>query len=219
MPIRAPIESARETTAQRPLRRGPPRKPWTPDEGESMQDDEVTKLGSYRAKLLSTSFNEKLVCVIFSMVAVIILLLSFWYSYMQFDNVEYVVHLFAVAAQCAGALVLLLEVFGESEEKQLRRMIGTPLLHGQYPVDKVPVEIVRIKASEIASKKASAITLLIGYAAALAANAPEPSIEALLAFVFTTAGLVLAVQSFAVWKMLKFQGESMSIDEFYDKEK
>ena len=181
-----------------------------------MQDDEITKLGSYRAKLLSTSFNEKLVCVIFSMVALIVLLLSFWYSYMQFDSVEYVVHIFAVAAQCAGALVLLLEVFGESEEKQLRRMIGTPLLQREYPEGSVPVELVRIKASEIASKKASAITLLIGYAAALAANAPEPSIEALLAFVFTTAGLVLAVQSFAVWKMLKFQGESISVDEFYD---
>ena len=46
-----------------------------------MQEDDITKLGSLRAKLFSTSFNEKVVCTIFSLVAVVVLLLSIWYSY------------------------------------------------------------------------------------------------------------------------------------------
>ena len=45
-----------------------------------MQEDDVTRLGSLRAKLFSTSFNEKVVCTIFSLVAVVVLLLSIWYS-------------------------------------------------------------------------------------------------------------------------------------------
>ena len=77
--------------------------------------------------MFSTSFNEKVVCIIFSLVAVVVLLLSIWYSYSQLGNTENVAHIFAIAAQCAGALVLVLEVFGESEEKQLRRTLGTQI--------------------------------------------------------------------------------------------
>lgn len=180
-----------------------------------MQEDDITKLGSYRAKLLSTSFNEKVICTVFSIAALLALALGVWYSYVQLDNVEHVVHVFAIAAQCAGALVLLLEVFGESEEKQIRRMIGTPLHRGEVPENAVPVEIVRIKASEIASKKASAITLLVGYATAFAASAPESSFAALSSFVIDTAGIILAVQSYAIWKMIKFQGETVDLSKFY----
>lgn len=147
-----------------------------------MQEDDITKLGSLRAKLFSTSFNEKVVCTIFSLVALIVLLLSIWYSYSQL-GAENVVHIFAIAAQCAGALVLVLEVFGESEEKQLRRTLGTPVLLREVSEDSVPTELVRIKASEIASKKASAVILILGYAAAFAANSPNPGMEALLSFV------------------------------------
>ena len=56
----------------------------------------------------------------------------------------------------------MLEVFGESEEKQLRRTLGTPVLLREVSEDSVPTELVRIKASEIASKKASAVILILG---------------------------------------------------------
>ena len=58
-----------------------------------MQEDGITKLGSLRAKLFSTPFNEKVVCTIFSLVALIVLL-SIWYSYSQL-GAENVVHIFA----------------------------------------------------------------------------------------------------------------------------
>ena len=179
-----------------------------------MQEDDITKLGSLRAKLFSTSFNEKVVCTIFSLVALIVLLLSIWYSYSQL-GAENVVHIFAIAAQCAGALVLVLEVFGESEEKQLRRTLGTPVLLREVSEDSVPTELVRIKASEIASKKASAVILILGYAAAFAANSPNPSMEALLSFVSATVGIILVVQSYAIWTMIKFQGETINLNKFY----
>ena len=178
-----------------------------------MQEDGITKLGSLRAKLFSTPFNEKVVCTIFSLVALIVLL-SIWYSYSQL-GAENVVHIFAVAAQCAGALVLVLEVFGESEEKQLRRTHGTPVLLREVSEDSVPTELVRIKASEIASKKASAVILILGYAAAFAANSPNPSMEALLSFVSATVGIILVVQSYAIWTMIKFQGETINLNKFY----
>ena len=180
-----------------------------------MQEDDITKLGSLRAKLFSTSFNEKVVCTIFSLVAVVVLLLSIWYSYSQLGNAENVVHIFAIAAQCAGALVLVLEVFGESEEKQLRRTLGTPVLLREVSEDSVPTELVRIKASEIASKKASAVILILGYAAAFAANSPNPSMEALLSFVSATVGIILVVQSYAIWTMIKFHGETINLNKFY----
>ena len=183
-----------------------------------MQEDDVTKLGSLRAKLFSTSFNEKVVCIIFSLVAVVVLLLSIWYSYSQLGNTENVAHIFAIAAQCAGALVLVLEVFGESEEKQLRRTLGTPVLLREVSEDSVPTELVRIKASEIASKKASAVILILGYAAAFAANSPNPSMEALLSFVSATVGIILVVQSYAIWTMIKFQGETINLNQFYKDE-
>ena len=53
-----------------------------------MQEDDITKLGSLRAKLFSTSFNEKVVCTIFSLVAVVVLLLSIWYSSSQLGKAE-----------------------------------------------------------------------------------------------------------------------------------
>ena len=172
-----------------------------------MQEDDITKLGSLRAKLFSTSFNEKVVCTIFSLVAVVVLLLSIWYSYSQLGNAENVVHIFAIAAQCAGALVLVLEVFGESEEKQLRRTLGTPVLLREVSEDSVPTELVRMKAS--------AVILILGYAAAFAANSPNPSMEALLSFVSATVGIILVVQSYAIWTMIKFQGETINLNKFY----
>lgn len=181
-----------------------------------MNDDEITKLGHLRAKLFSRSFNEKAVCIIFNVAAIAVLALGLWCSYAQLKTTEHVVYIFAVAAQCAGALVLLLEVFGESEEKQLRRMLGTPTLWEELSGDLVPVEILRGKVSEIASKKASAIILLVGYAVAFAVNAPNPSIESLPAFALLIAGIILTVQSYAIWKMIKFKGDYINLDEYYN---
>ena len=78
--------------------------------------------------------------------------------------------------------------------------------------------LVRIKASEIASKKASAVILILGYAAAFAANSPNPSMEALLSFVSATVGIILVVQSYAIWTMIKFQGETINLNKFYKDE-
>jgi hypothetical protein len=181
-----------------------------------MQDDDITKIGSLRAKLLSFSLNEKVICIVFSVVAVFVVLLSFWYSCTNMNNIEHVVYTFAVAAQCSGALVLLLEVFGESEKKQILRTLGNSSLRGEHSGNSVPTEIIRIKASEIASKKASAVILLAGYATAFAANAPESSIEALVSFILSTVGIILVVQSYAIWKMIKFQGENINLNEFYN---
>ena len=67
----------------------------------------------------------------------------------------------------------------------------------------------------IASKKASAVILILGYAAAFAANSPNPSMEALLSFVSATVGIILVVQSYAIWTMIKFQGETINLNKFY----
>lgn len=88
-------------------------------------------------------------------------------------------------------------------------------LSGRYPAVKVRKKLYVTKASEIASKKASAVILILGYAAAFAANSPNPSMEALLSFVSATVGIILVVQSYAIWTMIKFQGETINLNKFY----
>ena len=182
-----------------------------------MKDNETTKLGYFRAKLLSFSSNEKAVCAIFNVAAIAVVALSLWYSYTQLKTIEYTVYTFAIAAQCAGALVLVLEVFGESEEKQLCRALGTPILWGELSGNLVPVGKIRSKVSEIASKRASAVILLIGFAIAFVVSAPDPSTEALCAFASLIVGIIMTVQSYAIWKMIKFKGDNINLKEFYSK--
>lgn len=180
-----------------------------------MKDNKITKLGYLRTKLLSLSPNEKVVCIIFNAVAIAVVTLSLLYSYAQLKTIEYTVYTFAIAAQCAGALVLVLEVFGESEEEQLRRALGTPMLWGELSGDLVPVGKIRSKVSEIASKRASAVILLIGFATTFVVSGPDPSTEALFAFIFLIVGIIMAVQSYAIWKMIKFKGDNINLKEFY----
>lgn len=180
-----------------------------------MKDNKITKLGYLRTKLLSLSSNEKVAGIIFIVAAIVVVTLSLWYSYAQLKTVEYTIYTFAIAAQCAGALVLVLEVFGESEEEQLRRALGTPMLWGELSGDLVPVGKIRSKVSEIASKRASAVILLIGFATAFVVSAPDPSIEALFAFIVLIVGIIMAVQSYAIWKMIKFKGDNINLKEFY----
>ncbi|WP_417332566.1 hypothetical protein [Gordonibacter urolithinfaciens] len=39
--------------------------------------------------------------------------------------------------------------------------------------------------------------------------------EALLSFVSATVGIILVVQSYAIWTMIKFQGETINLNKFY----
>lgn len=187
--------------------------------GAEMDSSNVNKLSLIRAKLLSFFSNERKAAILLTIIAGVILLFGFGYASICFNDAESVMYIFAIAAQCAGGLVLLLEVFGESEEKQLREAFGTAVLWGELEGSLVPVKKVRGKVSEIASKKASAVILFVGYAFGFMLTAPNQNLDAFYAFILFTVGIILSVQSYAIWKMIKFEGDNINLNDFYSKRK